>query len=99
GAAIQVLLWNYHDDLVTAAAAPVRLAITVPASAGASGRVSHLRVDASHGEAYTVGVAQGMPASPTAEQIAALRAAMDPAPPVADATVAVAAGRLGPRRF
>jgi len=94
GAAIQVLLWNYHDDLVTAAAAPVRLAITVPASFGASVRVSHLRVDESHGDAYTVWVAQGMPASPTAEQIAALRAAMDPAPLVADATVAVAAGGL-----
>ena len=94
GAAIQVLLWNYHDDLVTAAAAPVRLAITVPASFGSSVRVSHLRVDESHGDAYTVWVAQGMPASPTAEQIAALRAAMDPAPLVADATVAVAAGGL-----
>src|SRR4029078_8637848 len=94
GAASQVLLWNYHDDLVTAAAAPVRLAITVPASFGSSVRVSHLRVDESHGDAYTVWVAQGMPASPTAEQIAALRAAMDPAPLVADATVAVAAGGL-----
>jgi len=94
GAAIQVLLWNYHDDLVTAAAAPVRLAITVPASFGSSVRVSHLRVDESHGDAYTFWVAQGMPASPTAEQIAALRAAMDPAPLVADATVAVAAGGL-----
>ncbi len=91
GAMIQVLLWNYHDDIVMAASAPVRLAITVPPSFGSSVRVSHLRVDESHGDAYTVWLAQGMPATPTAEQIAALRAAMDPAPLVPDATVAVAA--------
>ena len=92
GDAIQVLLWNYHDDIVAAAATPVHLTITVPASFGSRVRVSHLRVDESHGDAYTVWVAQGMPGSPTAEQIAALRAAMDPAPLIPEATVAVPAG-------
>ena len=92
GDAIQVLLWNYHDDIVAAAATPVHLTITVPASFGSRVRVSHLRVDESHGDAYTVWVAQGMPASPTAEQIAALRAAMHPAPLIPEATVAVPAG-------
>ena len=66
GAAIEVLVWNYHDDLVTVAATPVHLAIKVPASFGPTAHVSHLRVDESHGDAYTVWVSQGMPASPSA---------------------------------
>ena len=91
GDAVQVLVWNYHDDIVTVAATPVHLTINVPASFGSSVRVSHLRVDESHGDAYTVWVSQGMPASPSAAQIAALQAAMDPSPLVPDRTVAVAA--------
>jgi xylan 1,4-beta-xylosidase len=92
GAAIQVLVWNYHDDLVGASATPVHLAIAVPESFGANVRVSHLRVDDAHGDAYAAWVAQGMPASPTPAQIDALQAAMEPSPLVPDATVAVGAG-------
>jgi xylan 1,4-beta-xylosidase len=96
GAAVQVLVWNYHDDLVTVAATPVHLAIKVPATFGAGARVSHLRVDEDHGDAYTVWVSQGMPASPSAAQVAALRQAMDPSTLVPDGTVAVAAdGTVG----
>ena len=94
GAAIQVLTWNYHDDLVAAAATPVHLAVAVPASVGSSVRVSHLRVDDAHGDAYTVWVAQGMPASPSAPEIAALQQAMDPAPLGPDTTVAVTGGSV-----
>jgi xylan 1,4-beta-xylosidase len=89
GDVVQVLVWNYHDDLVTVPATPVHLAIKLPARFGASVRVSHLRVDESHGDAYTAWVAQGKPASPSAAEIAALQAAMDPSPLVPDATLAV----------
>ncbi len=96
GPAVQVLLWNYHDDIVTVSATPVHLAVEVPSSFGATARVSHLRLDDSHGDAYTVWVSQGMPASPSAAQIAALQQAMDPALLVPDQTVAVAAdGTVG----
>jgi xylan 1,4-beta-xylosidase len=91
GDAVQVLVWNYHDDLVTVAATPVHLTINVPASFGSSVRVSHLRVDESHGDAYTVWVSQGRPASPSAAQVAALQQAMDPASLVPDRTAAVSA--------
>jgi xylan 1,4-beta-xylosidase len=91
GDAVQVLIWNYHDDLVTAAATPVHLTVEVPASFGSAARVSHLRVDESHGDAYTVWVSQGMPSSPSADQIAALRAAMEPSSLVPDRTVTVSA--------
>jgi hypothetical protein len=91
-----VLVWNYHDDIVTVAATPVHLAIEVPASFGEIARVSHLRLDESHGDAYTVWVSQGMPASPSAAQVAALQGAMDPPLLVPDRTVAVAAdGSVG----
>jgi len=92
GATIQVLVWNYHDDLVAAAVSPVHLAIAVPASFGRRARVSHLRVDEAHGDAYTVWVAQGMPPSPSADQIAAMQQAMAPAPLGPDQTMAVTAG-------
>jgi xylan 1,4-beta-xylosidase len=91
GPAVQVLMWNYHDDLVAAAATPVHLAVKVPATFGAKARVSHLRVDESHGDAYTAWVSQGMTPSPSAAQIAALQAAMDPSLLVPDTTVAVTA--------
>ena len=99
GAAVQVLVWNYHDDLVTVAATPVHLAVTVPASFGPRVRVSHLRVDESHGDAYTVWVSQGMPASPSAAELAALQQAMDPASLVADTDRRGRGGRLGRHRL
>jgi xylan 1,4-beta-xylosidase len=92
GAALQILVWNYHDDLVAVAATPVRLAITVPPTFGSRVRLAHLRVDESHGDAYAVWVSQGMPASPSEAQIAALQQAMDPESLVPDTTVAVGAG-------
>jgi xylan 1,4-beta-xylosidase len=85
-------MWNYHYDIVTAPATPVHLAIKVPASFGSSVRVSHLRVDESHGDAYTVWVSQGMTASPSAAEVAALQQAMDPSPLIPDETIAVLAG-------
>ncbi|HEY7372954.1 MAG TPA: beta-xylosidase [Polyangia bacterium] len=91
GDAVQILVWNYHDDVVAAAATPVRLAIRLPARFGASARVSHLRVDEAHGDAYTVWASLGMPASPSPAQAAALEAAMAPSPLVPDGAAAVAA--------
>jgi xylan 1,4-beta-xylosidase len=90
GAAIQVLVWNYHDDIVTVAPTPVHLTIQVPPQFGSSVSVSHQRVDEAHGDAYTVWVSQGSPANPSPAQIVALQQAMDPSPLIPDTTVAVA---------
>lgn len=92
GDAIQVLVWNYHDDLVTVPATPVHLAIKVPPRFGSIARVSHQRVDESHGDAHTVWMSQGMPESPSPDQLAALQAAMDPSPLVPDGPVGVSRG-------
>jgi hypothetical protein len=80
GQSVQVLVWNYHDDLVTAAAAPVQVNVKLPASFGARVSATHLRVDDTHGDAYPIWMSQGSPAAPSAAQIAALQQGMDPVP-------------------
>jgi xylan 1,4-beta-xylosidase len=57
-------------------------------------RVSHLRVDESHGDAYSVWLARGMPTQPSAADIAALQQAMTPSLLTPDQTVAVADGAV-----
>jgi xylan 1,4-beta-xylosidase len=92
GSKVQVLVWNYHDDLVAAAVSPVHLTVSLPASFGASATVTHLRVDESHGDAYTVWLAQGSPKTPSATQRTALEQAMQPATFEAPRSVAVTNG-------
>jgi xylan 1,4-beta-xylosidase len=86
---VRVLVWNYHDDLLAVPATPVHLSVNLPPSIGTSVRISHLRVDESHGDAYTTWLAQGMPAQPSAAQIRALQQAMEPQPLVPERTLAV----------
>ena len=78
GRAIQVLVWHYHDDLVPAAASPVSLSLKVPADFGARALLTHVRADETHGDAYTVWVAQGKPATPSPTQIQQLKDGMQP---------------------
>jgi xylan 1,4-beta-xylosidase len=89
GDVLRVLLWNYHDDVLPSAATPVHLVIRVPASFGTRARVTHLRVDESHGDAHAVWVSQGMPARPSVAQRSALEQAMQPSALVPTRTVAV----------
>jgi xylan 1,4-beta-xylosidase len=94
GSAVRVLIWNYHDDLVPAAPAAVRLAVQLPASFGSSARVSHLRVDGEHGDAYSAWLALGMPAQPSSADLAALQEAMMPSLLTPDQTLAVRGGAI-----
>jgi xylan 1,4-beta-xylosidase len=92
GDKVQILVWNYHDDLVAAPAAAVALGIKVPAAFGASVTVDEARVDDSHGDAYTTWQSQGSPKAPTAAQIQALQGAMLPQPIGAPRAVSVMNG-------
>lgn len=94
GQQVDVLVWNYHDVLETVAPSPVSLTIKLPTSFGTLATVSHLRVDDTHGDAYTAWVAQGSPATPSAAQLAALEQAMVPSLLQPDETVAVTAGAV-----
>jgi xylan 1,4-beta-xylosidase len=69
-----VMVWNYHDDELSAAPAPVRVSVQgVPASA-ARVLVQHYRIDDEHSNSYTVWNAMGSPQQPTPEQYARLEA-------------------------
>ena len=79
GERVQILVWNYHDDLVAADPAPVMLEVTLPEAFGTRVAVTHERVDDSHGNAYATWVAQGSPAVPSAAERAELERSMVPA--------------------
>jgi len=69
-----VMLWNYHDaekagDAKTASVAVRGLPKTVSRV-----RLTHYRIDDAHSNAYTVWKAMGSPQSPTAAQVAELKA-------------------------
>ncbi|WP_348263515.1 beta-xylosidase [Telmatobacter sp. DSM 110680] len=70
-----VMVWNYHDDDLSAPAATVQLTIAdVPAGVKRV-LLEHYRIDDSHSNAYTVWKQMGSPQSPTAKQYAELRQA------------------------
>jgi xylan 1,4-beta-xylosidase len=65
---IEILIWNYHDDDLPVAAAPIDLLVDgLPASATA-GLSEHFRVDATHSNAFTVWKEMGSPQTATAAQ-------------------------------
>ncbi|MDE3167541.1 MAG: beta-xylosidase [Acidobacteriota bacterium] len=69
---VAALVWNYHDDELAAAAAPVRLTLH-----GLPERVlvEHYRIDDAHSNAYSAWKRMGSPQQPSAEQYAELEAA------------------------
>ena len=70
-----MLVWNYHDDDVIDAGAPVTLAIAgIPAKRV---QVRHYRVDQDHGNAYVAWKRMGSPQKPTPAQVAALQRASE----------------------
>ncbi len=72
---VTVLLWNYHDDDVSAPDAPVKLDISGLPPAATKVMFRHYRIDQDHSNAYTVWKAMGSPQNPTPEQYAKLKAA------------------------
>jgi xylan 1,4-beta-xylosidase len=74
---IRAVVWNYHDDLVDVEPAQVTVTINVPEGFGDRVMVSHQRVDEQHGDAFSVWKSQGRPATPSDEELRALRSAMN----------------------
>ncbi len=65
GEGAQVLLWNYHDDMVEADPAEVTLAVTCPKPEAKRARLAHYRIDDTHSNAYTAWLQVGGPEKPT----------------------------------
>lgn len=72
---VQILLWNYHDDMVDSPPASVRLTVQVPDNNAARARIVHYRIDDTHSNAYTRWLELSSPQNPTPDMLARLRAA------------------------
>jgi xylan 1,4-beta-xylosidase len=65
---VDILVWNYHDDDLTAPPAPVELTIDGLPEDLTRAVVEHFRVDADHSNAHAKWKAIGSPQSPSAVQ-------------------------------
>jgi xylan 1,4-beta-xylosidase len=71
----QVMVWNYHDDIAPAPAAPLQVSIQAPNSSIKRARLIHYRIDDEHSNAYTKWLQAGSPKAPSPAQLAALKKA------------------------
>jgi xylan 1,4-beta-xylosidase len=94
GDRVRIAVWNYHDDLVDAEASSVSLDVAVPPAFGANASVTHVRVDATHGNAHAVWLAQGSPPAPSDAELEELREAMEPVVLDKERVVRVAGGAV-----
>jgi xylan 1,4-beta-xylosidase len=69
---VQVLIWNYHDDMVVAAPALVKLTVKMPDSRYSRARVTHYRIDDTHSNAYTLWLRLNSPQQPPPAVLAEL---------------------------
>jgi xylan 1,4-beta-xylosidase len=73
---IDVLAWNYHDDDVAAASAPVELKIDgFPSQTAKRVLTEHFRIDATHSNAFEVWKTMGSPQQTSEAQFRTLEAA------------------------
>ena len=62
---VQILVWNYHDDDIPAAAAPIDLLIEGLPPDVKRALSEHFRIDAQHSNAFTAWKEMGSPQSPS----------------------------------
>jgi xylan 1,4-beta-xylosidase len=65
---IEVLVWNYHDDDLPAAAAPIDLTVSGLPAQSSRGLLEHFLVDSNHSNAFTAWKEMGSPKSLSASQ-------------------------------
>jgi xylan 1,4-beta-xylosidase len=75
GNSASVMVWNYADDEVAGAAAPVHVTVSGMSAAARRVRVEEYRIDAGHSNAYEVWKQMGSPRDPDSKQILRLKAA------------------------
>jgi len=72
---VTILVWNYHDDDLPAAATPIDLVLSGLSENARFGLIEHFRVDETHSNAFAAWKALGSPQSPTPAQYADLERA------------------------
>ncbi len=73
---VQIIVWNYHDELVYAPDDSLRLRVTLPDEYPPWIKMRHFRVDSNHSNAFTAWLAMGSPQAPTQKQLETLHVAM-----------------------
>ena len=72
---VEVLIWNYHDDDLPAAATPIDLAVNGLPSKVSRVLLEHFRIDSSYSNSFTAWKEMGSPQSPTQGQYEQLQSA------------------------
>jgi xylan 1,4-beta-xylosidase len=72
---VAVMVWNYHDDDLVDAAAPV--ALTIAGIPAASAVLRHYRIDQEHSNSYSAWQRMGSPANPSPAQVRELQQASE----------------------
>ena len=68
GHEVEILIWNYHDDDLPAAASPIDLTVSGLPGKVSRGLVEHFRIDSNHSNAFTAWKEMGSPQSPASGQ-------------------------------
>jgi xylan 1,4-beta-xylosidase len=68
GQQLEVMIWNYHDEDVEVAPAPIDLAVKGLPESAHRALLEHFRVDRHHSNAFTAWNEMGSPQSPSAQQ-------------------------------
>jgi xylan 1,4-beta-xylosidase len=74
---VKILIWNYHDFLVPAESASIKLKVKLPPDFGPKAQVIHYRIDDTHSNAYAKWLELGSPQNPSSEMLTQLKAAME----------------------
>jgi xylan 1,4-beta-xylosidase len=77
GQIVKILIWNYHDFLVPAEPASIRLKVKLPPDFGSKVKVIHYRIDDTHSNAYTKWLELGSPQNPSPQMLIKLTSAME----------------------
>ncbi len=74
---VQILIWNYHDDMVDVAPSSIQLTVKAPRGVSQRARVVHYRIDDTHRNSYTRWIELGSPQKPSEEMLADLHKAAE----------------------
>jgi xylan 1,4-beta-xylosidase len=72
---VQIVLWNYHDDMVKAAPASIELTINTPRDGLRRARIIHYRIDDNHSNAHAQWLELNSSQNLTPETLARLQTA------------------------
>lgn len=74
---VQILIWNYHDDMLNVAPSLIQLTVKTPQTVSQRARITHYRIDDTHSNSYTRWIGLGCPQKPSPEMLVELQKAAE----------------------